>query len=130
MPFRIAADLLLVMHVLFVAFVLLGLLVILAGWPLGWKWVRNRWFRLAHLAGIGVVVLQSWLGMICPLTTWEMALRREAGDATYTGGFVAHWLGRLLYFEAPPWVFAAGYSAFGALVVLSWWWVRPHPFRR
>jgi hypothetical protein len=130
MPWRIAADVLLVLHVLFVAFVLLGLVLVLAGGPLGWNWVRNRWFRLAHLAGIGVVVLQSWLGLICPLTSWEMALREQAGDATYAGGFVAHWLGRLLYFEAPPWVFAAAYSAFGALVVLSWWWVRPHPFRR
>jgi hypothetical protein len=123
--YRIAADLLLGLHVLFVAFVLLGLVLILAGRPLLWQWVRNRWFRLAHLAAIGVVVLQSWLGIICPLTTWEMALRERAGDAVYSGGFIAHWLEQLLYFEAPAWVFTAAYSVFGALVVFSWFWVRP-----
>lgn len=129
MAYRIAADLILLTHVLFVAFVVLGLLLILAGRPLGWAWVRNPWFRLAHLAGIGVVVLQAWLGIICPLTTWEGALREKAGDAVYSGAFVAHWLEELLYYQAPPWVFTVAYTVFGGLVGLSWYWVRPRPFR-
>ncbi|NNE35497.1 MAG: DUF2784 family protein, partial [Rhodothermales bacterium] len=66
-------------HVLFVAFVIFGLVLILAGKLRAWSWVRNPWFRLAHLAGIAVVVLQSWLGAICPLTKWEVALREKAG---------------------------------------------------
>lgn len=126
----LAADAVLLAHVLFVAFVILGLACVLAGGAMGWRWVRNPWFRTAHLAGIGIVVLQSWFGMICPLTTWEMALRRQAGEAVYAGSFVAHWLERLLYFHAPAWVFAVVYTAFGVLVVLSWFWVRPRPFRR
>jgi hypothetical protein len=126
----VAADLLLLVHTLFVAFVVLGLLLILAGKPLGWSWVRNPWLRAAHLAGIAIVVLQAWLGIVCPLTTWEMALRAKAGDAVYAGSFVAHWLEALLYYQAPPWVFTAAYTIFGALVVLSWVWVRPRPFRR
>ena len=130
MAYRVAADLILLAHSLFVAFVVLGLLLILAGKPLGWSWVRNPWFRAAHLAGIGIVVLQAWLGIVCPLTTWEMALRAKAGDAVYSGAFVAHWLETVLYYQAPPWVFTVAYTAFGALVVLSWIWVRPRPFGR
>jgi hypothetical protein len=110
--------------------VVVGLLLILAGKPLAWSWVRNPWFRLAHLLAIGVVVVQSWLGQVCPLTRWEMALRAKAGDATYAGSFIAHWVEKLLYYQAPSWVFAACYTAFGALVLASWFWVRPRRFGR
>lgn len=123
-----AADAILFTHVLFVAFVIFGLLLILAGRVFSWSWVRNPWFRLAHLVGIVVVTLQSWLGAICPLTTWEMALRLKAGDAVYAGSFITHWLEELLYYEAAAWVFVVCYTAFALLVVLSWFWVRPRPF--
>lgn len=124
-----AADAVLLLHVLFVVFVIVGLLLILLGKVLAWSWVRNWWFRITHLAAIVVVVLQAWLGVICPLTTLEMALRREAGDATYAGTFISHWLESILYYQAPAWVFAVCYTAFAALVVLSWFWVRPNKRR-
>jgi hypothetical protein len=124
-PYAIAADLMLFLHTLFVAFVLFGLALILVGKLRRWSWVRNPWFRLAHLLCVGVVVIQSWLGAICPLTTWEMALRRKAGEAVYAGAFVAHWLESILYYRAPEWVFIVGYTLFGGLVVVSWYWVRP-----
>lgn len=126
MPYLLAADAVLLLHVLFVVFVVIGLLLILAGKLMSWGWVRNWWFRVIHLAAIGIVVLQSWLGVICPLTTLEMFLRGKAGDTTYAGSFVAHWLESILYYQAPAWVFAACYTAFAAVVVLSWVWVRPH----
>ncbi len=122
---RLGADALLLLHALFVAFVVLGLALILAGGWRGWRWVRNPWFRIAHLGAIGFVTLQAWLGAICPLTIWEMRLRARAGDATYDGAFVAHWIERLLYYRAPDWVFVLLYTAFAGLVVASWFWVRP-----
>lgn len=128
--FAIAADAVLFVHALFVAFVVLGLLAIYVGYALGWSWVRNPWFRLLHLAAIAVVVAQAWLSAICPLTTLEMTLRDRAGEATYAGSFVAHWLESLLYYEAPAWVFVVSYTAFGALVGASWYWLRPNPFSR
>jgi len=128
--YLLAADLLLLSHVLFVAFVILGLALVLTGKPLNWAWVRNPWFRVAHLAAIGIVVLQSWVGLICPLTTWEMALRERAGDVVYAGTFMSHWLGSLLYFQAPAWVFAVCYTVFGTIVVTSWFWVPPRRFTR
>jgi hypothetical protein len=121
----IFADLLLIVHVMLVAFVILGLVVIIAGYLFQWQWVRHFWFRLSHLIVIGIVVLQSWLGVICPLTSWEMALRERAGDAAYEGSFIQHWLQSILYFSAPDWVFILGYSVFGALVLSSWFLVRP-----
>lgn len=127
---RTLADFVLIVHVSFVAFVVLGLLLILVGGACGWRWVRNPWFRAAHLAGIGLVVVQAWLGIVCPLTTLEMWLRELAGDVTYSGTFIAHWLQRLLYYEAPPWVFAVAYTIFGLAVVASWVKVRPRAFRK
>lgn len=128
LAYRFAADCVLIVHVLFVAFVVVGLLLILAGGWLRWRWVRHPWMRLAHLLAIGIVVLQSWAGMICPLTTWEMALRERAGGATYSGGFIAHWMEKLLYYDAPARVFTAAYTVFALLVVASWLLVRPRPF--
>ena len=122
------ADAILLLHVAFVAFVVLGLAFILTGKLLAWSWVRNRWFRLIHLASIGVVVVQSWLGVLCPLTNWEIALRAKAGAAVYSGTFISHWLQSLLYYAAPSWVFVVGYTAFGILVIASWFWVHPRPF--
>jgi hypothetical protein len=126
---RAAADAGLLLHAGFVGFVVVGLALIVAGGARDWSWVRNPWFRAAHLAAIGVVVVQAWFGVICPLTTLEMMLRRRAGDATYAGGFVAHWIERALYWNAPPWVFAVVYTGFGAVVVGTWIAVRPRRFR-
>lgn len=125
--YLLAADAVLVLHVLFVAFVVIGLMLIGCGGLLSWRWVRNRTFRILHLIAIGIVVLQAWIGAICPLTTLEMALRERAGDAVYEGSFISHWLGAILYYRAPAWVFVVCYTLFGLLVAGSWFLVRPHP---
>lgn len=126
--YRLLADTILVVHVLFVAFVICALLLVYLGGLLDWRWVRNPWLRILHLAAVAVVVLQSWLGLICPLTIWEMSLRAKAGDRVYEGSFISHWLRELLYYEAPLWVFAVVYTVFGILVAASWLLVRPRPF--
>ncbi len=124
------ADALLVLHLLFVLFVILGLLAIYLGYFLHWRQVRNRCFRILHLIAIGIVVVQSWLGVICPLTLWENALREQAGAATYSGSFIQYWLHNLLYYTAPDWVFTLLYTAFGSLVLLSWFVVPPHAAKK
>lgn len=126
--YLIAADAILFSHTLFVGFVVFGLIFILVGKCCSWAWVRNPWFRYAHCAAIGIVVLQSWFGAICPLTTWEMALRERAGEAAYSGAFMAYWLESMLYHRAPEWVFVVCYTVFGLLVVATWYWVRPRRF--
>jgi len=128
--FSFAADVTLFSHILVVYFVVFGLFLIFAGKIRNWAWVKNPWFRLLHLLTIAVVVLQSWLGIVCPLTTLEMWFREQAGQATYSGSFITHWMQQLLYFQAPAWVFAVCYTVFGLLVLVSWFWVRPVPFVR
>lgn len=128
--FGVLADIVLVLHVALVAFVVCGLLVVLIGNFRGWRWVNLLWFRLAHLAAIAVVVAQSWLGFVCPLTTFEMWLRAQAGAAPYSGGFIEHWLQHLLYYDAPPSVFVLAYTAFGLAVAATWWYFPPAVRRR
>mgnify|MGYP001157810318 CR=1 FL=1 len=119
------ADFVLVAHALFVGFVLVGFGLILLGCAQGWSWVRRPAFRYAHLAAIGIVVVQAWFGLECPLTTLESGLRARAGEAGYGTSFIQDWLYRLLYYRADTWVFTLLYSLFGAAVALVWWFAPP-----
>ena len=110
-----AADTLLVLHFAIVVFIVGGLLLTWVGAALGWRWVRNPWFRYLHLAAIAFVALEALVGMICPLTLWEDALRGGAPPES----FVGRWVQRLLYFRAPEWVFAALYVAWASATLLT-----------
>lgn len=124
------ADAVLLLHVGIAVFVVAGLLVVIVGNLKRWRWVNNAWFRIAHLTAIGIVVGESWLGFVCPLTTLERWLRARAGVASYEGGFIEHWLQQLLFYSAPPWVFIAAYTGFALLVLGSWWRFPPRFGRR
>jgi hypothetical protein len=115
-----AADALLLLHAAIVLFVVLGQLLIMIGGLRGWRWIRWPAFRWIHLASIGVIVTQAWLGRLCPLTTWEQNLRALAGQETHDQSFVSHWIGVWLYWDLPAWVFVVAYTAFGLLVLASW----------
>jgi hypothetical protein len=58
-----------------------------------------------------------------------MALREQAGDGVYAGSFISYWLDALFFYSAPDWVFLLSYTGFGLLVLMSWFWVRPNPFK-
>lgn len=120
------ADLVLAMHVAFILFVVGGQVLITAGWMLGWIWPRHRLFRMLHLLAIGFVMLQAWLGVICPLTTLENFLRAPvAGGVTYESGFIRYWVRELVFYTAPGWVFTVIYTVFAGFVVLSWFTYPP-----
>jgi hypothetical protein len=118
--FTFLADLVLVLHAALALFLTLGLAAILIGGPLGWRWVRRRRWRMMHLAGLGVVAAEAILGLTCPLTGWENALRAAAGQGGYRGGCIAHFLGRFLFYDFDERVFAAAYVA--ALAAAVWGW--------
>jgi hypothetical protein len=125
------ADLVLVVHTAFIAFVVVGMVLIWVGRFRGWAFVRNIWFRVAHLAAMGVVAAESLLGFICPLTTWEDQLRLlVGGQQRYTGSFIQHWLHPLIFFDVGEGVFTAVYLAFVLAVVLSFWQIPPRWPRR
>ena len=111
------ANAVLLVHAAFVLFVVGGLAAIWIGIARGARFAFDPWLRRAHLAAIAFVVAESVLGIACPLTLWEDALRGERTDA----GFVQRWIHAWLFWRAPPWVFAAIYAAFGALVAATWW---------
>ena len=119
------ADALLALHVGVVLFVVGLLALVLVGGARGWAWVRCFYLRLIHVLLMVFVTGQAWLGRLCPLTLWEQDLRRIAGEASYEESFIAHGLSRLLYWEAPWWVFVATYTGFAMLVLLAWRWVAP-----
>lgn len=87
MIYRALADALVILHLGFVVFVVLGGLLVL-------RWPRLAWVHLPAAAWGALVELAGW---ICPLTPWEQSLRRLGGEAGYSGGFVAHYLVRILY---------------------------------
>jgi hypothetical protein len=129
--YQALANAVLIAHVGIVLFIIGGLLLTLLGAALRWQWVKNFWFRALHLVGIVYIAMEAWLGIVCPLTTLELWLREKAGQSVYEGDFIAYWMRQIMFYEAPPWVFIAAYSGFGALVVLSWFLVRPtFPGRR
>ncbi len=127
---RLLADLTVALHAAYVAFVVLGLAAILLGYVAGWRWVRNLYFRLCHLAAILAVCAEAVLGRTCPLTTLENLLRQCAGEAGYAGDFIAQWLDWLIFYNAPQWVFTAVYLAFGAVVFATLWLVPPQGAHR
>lgn len=115
------ADLILAVHALVVAFVVLGQAAIMSAGVLGWRMVRNIAFRVTHLGLVIYVAVQAWAGVACPLTVWEQSLRRAAGQRTHEVSFVEYWLARLIFYQAPSWVFVVVYTAFAVLVAASWW---------
>lgn len=127
--YQALADLVLVLHAAIVLFVVGGLPLIFVGNTRSWHWVNALGFRVAHLAAIAVVVLQAWLGLVCPLTTLESWLRVQGGSHGYSASFIEYWVQRLLFYEAPTWVFSLVYSTFAALVAASWWRYPPRSAR-
>src|SRR2546428_9185770 len=117
--YRILADLIVVLHAAYVAFVTLGLVAILIGWAMRWNWVRNCWFRVAHLTAIAIVCAEAILGIVCPLTDLENSLRARGGQTGYPGDFIGYWVHELIFFDAPPWAFTICYIGFGLLVVTA-----------
>lgn len=87
MLYRLLADLVVVLHCAFVAFVVFGGLCAL-------RWPRAAWIHLPVVAwGAGIEIV----GGICPLTPLENRLRQLGGEAGYAGGFVEHYLLPVLY---------------------------------
>jgi polyferredoxin len=115
---RMLADAILLVHAAFVLFVAGGLVAVWIGVARGEAWARNRAFRIAHLAAIAFVAGESLLGIACPLTIWEDALRgRDPGAESFVGRAVR----AALYWDLPEAVFTAAYVAFALLVAWTWW---------
>src|ERR1700730_1182229 len=105
MRYGFLADVVVAIHALYVDFVVFGLVAIFVGYEFDWRWVRNIYFRLLHLAATLFVSLESLVGIDCPLTTLENALRLGASQNAYGSDFIGYWLDRLIFYDFPPSVF-------------------------
>lgn len=113
-----AADAVLAGHLAVILFNLFGLVAVPLGAARGWGFVRVRWWRLLHVALLAAVAGQAVLGRACILTLWQGSL---AGSAMPPAPLVARWVGRLIYWPLPVWVFAMLYLfVFGYAVALLW----------
>jgi hypothetical protein len=125
------ADVIVVVHLAYVAFVVVGLFVILLGWLLKWQWVRNFWFRVIHGALIGVVVFETIFGIYCPLTDWEDTLREKVGETVQQGTFIGRLADDVLFVDVDPTMMTWIYYLFGLLVLIAFFCVPPRwPQRR
>ena len=109
------ADALSVLHFAIAAFIVGGLVLVWLGAALGWHWVRNPWFRYVHLAAIVFVAGEALIGMACPLTVWEDLMRGGVRPES----FVGRWVRRLLFYQAPEWVFVTAYAAWATATLLT-----------
>jgi len=123
--FGVLADLVVLVHALYVGFVVIGVAVISAGGIFGWRWIRNFWLRVVHLAAIAAVCVEALTDTTCPLTTLENSLRQRAGQTSYAGAFLGHWAHALIFYDLPAQVFTVCYLAFGALVITLLLFVPP-----
>jgi uncharacterized protein DUF2784 len=105
MWYQAAADFVVVVHLLFIAFVVGGVF-------LAWRWPRVIW---AHVPAVIYGALVEFAGFTCPLTLLENDLRRRAGQAGYRGGFIDHYLVRVIY---PPGLTRVEQVGLGLLVLL------------
>jgi hypothetical protein len=122
------ADVVVFVHLSYVAYVLIGQLLIILGLCCRWSWVRNIWFRLTHLSAILIVAFETLAGFKCPLTTLEEWLR---GSATHAS-FIGRLLDRILFYspeEVAQETLNLCYLAF-ALVILATFFLAPPRWRK
>ncbi|WP_334161853.1 DUF2784 domain-containing protein [Phenylobacterium sp.] len=117
----ILGQLVLAVHLLVIAFNVLGLVAIPLGARLGWGWVRIRWWRALHLASWVVVAIQAVLGRACFLTIWQDDLTGGGAEAP----MIMRIVNGLIYWPLPMWAFTALYLALFALVLVLWRRVPP-----
>lgn len=130
MWYGIAADVLVGIHVAYVAYVVLGQLAIIVAAPFKWQWVRNPWFRFTHLLAIGIVAYEEIRGLRCPLTVWEEQLRALGGQV-FSGSetFMGRLFHDLLFYDAPQSVFVVLHLAMAVLVLQALIMYPPRWFR-
>jgi len=126
MNYGLLADLLVVFHAAFVSFVVFGQIAFLIGVIRRWQWVRNFWFRTAHLLAIGYVAMEALFGVACPLTVWENGLRALAGQPVSDASFVGQLIHKVMFWGVQDWMLDYLHMGFGALVLLTFVLAPPH----
>jgi hypothetical protein len=124
------ADSIAAMHIGYFVYVVGGCAAIVVGAVQRWRWVRNPWFRLSHLAAVYIVVFENVFNIACPLNTAEWQLRSASQSATEASSGIGGLLDRLLFHTIPGSVLNAMYSALAILLLAALVLVPPRlPFK-
>lgn len=115
------ADVVLLIHFAVAALITAGLLLIPVGGVGGWRWVRWRRLRIAHVTLMLFVAFESVIGVACPLTLLEATLRQSVTPES----FWAYHLQKWLYWDLPLSFFIVLYLTCAAWAVFLWWWIPP-----
>ena len=110
------AGALLLVHFSLAASITLGFFIIPIGYKLGWNWIKNRNLRLLHLSLMGVITVETIVGLTCPLTVLENMFR----DVDYSSSFISYWIAQILYWDLPNQVFVILYSLCLGWVLILW----------
>ena len=124
--YLLAADLILLIHFVFVVFVVLGFIFIWIGYFTKQKFAKNAKFRICHILVMGIVLCESLIGMICPLTEWENYLRVRGGqDQVYETSFMQEWIHKIMFFDFSELTFVIVYALFFVVILLTFWVIPP-----
>ena len=122
---NIAANMIAVAHLAYFVFIVGGMVAIVLGLRRNVGWVRNSWFRIAHVAAIHVVLVEEATGLPCPLNVLQWGAREAATGTTEASVGVGGLLDYLLYHTVSPLALDVMYWSFGVLVVALLWIVPP-----
>ncbi len=110
------ADTILILHFLVIIFIISLYFLIPYGYSKNWKFVKNYKIRLAHLMLIFFITLETFLGIICPLTTLENDLRGQL----YSETFISFWISKVIYWDLPTTFFIVVYTIFLIFAIILW----------
>ena len=125
MLYALLADLIVAIHIAYVVYVVGGLVAILIGAWRGRKWIRNPWFRVTHLLAILIVVMETFLKLNCPLTSWENQARAAAQQPVDGSAFMDRLLTFILIGSAPRWLINGAYCVFAIAIVATFFCAPP-----
>lgn len=127
MIYKILADVIVIIHFLWILFMLLGFLLILYSiLSRNKKLLFLRLFRVVHLCGIFYVASLAILDKYCPLTLLETHLREKAGYRIYQGSFIIHYIEKLVYPEVEPQVIIIPTIGIAIFTIISFIIYPPH----
>lgn len=110
------ADTILILHFLVIIFIISLYFLIPYGYSKNWKFAKNYKIRLAHLMLIFFITLETFLGIICPLTTLENDLRGQL----YSETFISFWISKVIYWDLPTTFFIVVYTIFLIFAIILW----------
>ncbi len=119
------AQTVLAIHILIAGFIVFGIIAIPLGARLGWPWIHIFWWRLLHIAAMGIVAAQKLMGNSCFLSTWEFHLVSIAREVPHHTPVFQSLGEHVLYWNLPLWFFACLYTALFVFVIALWFITPP-----